>query len=324
MHRIAKIIALLAILPLVGTVGLVLIEGWNVFDALYMSVITITTVGFSEIHPLSTAGRSFIIAYLVVGIGVFFYGAVQIGELIVRAELHNWYGRRKMDSALKSMKDHFVVCGFGRTGLAVCRHLAGKQQPFVVVDQDEQILSACRDRGWIGLSGDATSDELLLKANLKSARGLATVLPSDADNLYVVLSARLLCPNLQIVARASDEMSSAKMQKAGANRVVSLFNSGAVKMAQLLVNPELEDFFEIFHSHDIELDLAEIHVTQSGPYSGKTLDDTEFSTQGVVIVGIRRKNGELILPPRGSTPIHVDDQLIALGKSEAISEMVHS
>jgi voltage-gated potassium channel len=304
---------------MVGTAGFALIEGWSLFDSLYMAIITITTVGFSEIHPLSTGGRAFVIVYLFAGIGVFLFGVVQIGEMIVRAELQTWLGRRKMDSALKSVKDHFVICGAGRMGLSVCRHLAEKRLPFVAIDRDEQALHQCRDEEWIALEGDVTDDRTLQEAGIQRARGLATVLSNDADNLYVVLSARLLAPNLQIIARATDEKSAAKMQKAGANRVISVYHTSATKMSQLLVKPDLEDFFEIFTSQGVELDLAEIHVSADGPYTGRTLDETDLSRDGVVIIGIRRANGDLVLPPSGSTTIQADDELIALRRSEAIS-----
>jgi voltage-gated potassium channel len=266
----------------------------------------------------------FVIVYLIVGIGIFFYGAVQIGELIVRAELQDWFGRRKMSTALKNMQDHFVVCGLGRTGMAVCQHLADKHRPFVVIERDESALADCVDRGWVCIVGDATEDRHLMAAGLDRAKGLAAVLTNDADNLYVVLSARLIRPSLQIISRATDDASAAKLQKAGADRVISLYDTGALKMAQLLLNPNLEDFFEIFNAQGGQLDLAEIHVAADGPYSGKTLDDTDFSKNGVVIVGIRRKDGELVLPPQGSTPIHVDDWLIAIGKSDAIAQVIPS
>ena len=208
--------------------------------------------------------------------------------------------------------------------MAVCQHLADKHRSFVVIERDESALADFVDRGWVCITGDATEDRNLLAAGLDRAKGLAAVLTNDADNLYVVLSARLIAPDLQIISRASDDTSVVKLQKAGADRVISLYDTGALKMAQLLLNPNLEDFFEIFNAQGGELDLAEIHVTAEGPYSGKTLDDTDFSQKGVVIVGIRRPNGDLVLPPQGSTPIRTNDQLIAIGKSDAIAQVIPS
>jgi voltage-gated potassium channel len=323
-NRIAHIATVLALLPIIGMLGFHWIEGWGYFDSLYMSVITLSTVGFREVHTLSPAGRGFVIVYLVVGMGVFFYGIVQIGELIVRAELSHWdwLGRRRMDMRLKSIEGHYIVCGAGRMGRAVCRHLHEKNHPFVVVDRDESAVEVCQQEGWMVIDGDATDDRSLVEAGVKRARGLAAVLSSDADNLYVVLSARLLAPKLQIISRATDEISAAKMQKAGADRVISLYHTGGMKMAQLLLKPDLEDFFEIFSHEGGELDLAEIHVAADDLFSGKRLEETDFSRMGVVIVGIRRAGGELILPPSGTTEIQVDDDLIAVGKSDAIARMI--
>lgn len=323
-NRAFSILALLALLPILGMIGFMLIEGWSYFDALYMSVITLSTVGFHEIHPLSDSGRAFVIVYLVGGLGVFFYGVVQIGEFIVRAELQHldWLGRKRMDRDLKKMDNHFIICGAGRMGRGVCRQIASKGLPFVVVDRDEEVIQSCHEQEWIAVHGDATDDHILQDAGLDRARGLATVLNSDADNLYVILSARLMAPELPIIARATEEQSVAKMRKAGANRVISLFHTGAMKMAHMLSAPELEDFIEIFTTPDGELDLAEIHVAENDPRAGMTLEQTDFSSQGVVIVGIRRSDGQLILPPAGSTPIQVDDQLIALGKSDSIAKII--
>jgi voltage-gated potassium channel len=311
-------------LPIIGTLGFHWIEGWDYFDSLYMSVITLTTVGFSEVRPLSTPGRAFVIVYLVVGMGVFFYGIVQIGEMIVRAELNHWHwlGRRRMDMRLKSIEGHYIICGAGRMGRSVCRHLHEKNHQFVVIDRDEAAVEACREEGWVAIQSDATDDRCLVEAGVNRARGLAAVLTSDADNLYVVISSRLLAPELQIISRATDEMSAAKLQKAGADRVISLYDIGGMKMARLLLKPDLEDFFEIFTREGGELDLVEIHVAAGDAMSGKRLDQTNFSRLGVMIVGIRRAGGALILPPSGSTEIQVDDELIALGKSDAIARVI--
>jgi len=322
MGKIARLIALLAALPLIGAGGFVLVEGWSFFDALYMAVITLTTVGFREVHELSAAGRVFTMVFLVTALGVFFYGVVQLGELVVRAELSDWLRRRRMHAALKSMKDHMIVCGFGRMGRVLCRHLAAKGLCFVALDRDEAALADCRDNGWPWLVGDATDDASLVAAGIERARGLAAVLADDSDNVYVVLSARLLNRNLQILARASDEKSVSKLQKAGADRVVSLYEASATKMAQLLASPNLEDFMEIFTGGGSELDLAEIRVTPGSPYAGTALDKTDFRERGVIVVGIRRGDGELILPPPSSMTIEPEDSLIAVGKARAIAELV--
>ena len=322
MRRLAWIVAVLAILTAVGTGWFWLVEGWSLLDSAYMTVITLSTVGYSEVRPLSDRTRVFVMLYLVSGLGVFLFAVVQLGEMVVRAELGSWLRRRGMNSTLQSVKDHFIVCGFGRMGKTICRHLAERKLPFVVVDNDEEALIECEQKSWPCVRDDATSDSTLIDAGIERARGLAVVLDSDADNLYVVLSARLIAPKLQIIARATDESSAHKMEKAGANRVVSLFATGAATMAQLLINPHVEDFFEIVSGTGMTLDLAEIRVTANSTCANRALAETDFRKRGVIIVAIRRPDGEILLPPLASTKIHPNDVLIALGKVSAVSELL--
>jgi voltage-gated potassium channel len=321
MHRITWTLILL-LLTTTGTLWFWQIERWSLLDSLYMTVITLSTVGFHEVRPLSPRGRVFLIVFLVTGLGVFLFSIVQIGELIVRAEMGNWRRRRSMYSALKSLEGHCIVCGFGRMGRRICQHLAERKSSFVAIDRSETLVAECEERGWPYVCDDATRDETLRDAGVAHARGLAAVLNDDADNLFVVLSARLLVPKLQIIAREMDETSARKMEKAGANRVVSLYATGAATMAQLLVNPQVEDFFELVPARGIGLDLAEIRVNGESPYVDKSLAETDFRDRGVIIVAIRRPNGEVLLPPPASTIIRRDDELIALGKGAAISQFL--
>ena len=322
MRGLPWIIVVLLILTASGTAWFWLVEGWPLLDAMYMTVITLSTVGYSEVHPLSDRGRIFVMVFLVFGLGVFLFAIVQLGEIIVQAELGKWLRRRGMSSALKSVHDHFIVCGFGRMGGTICRHLADRQLPFVVVDEDELALVECQQQGWKYVLDDATTDRTLIEAGIERARGLAAVLDSDADNLYVVMSARLISPTLQIIARATDENSAHKMERAGANRVVSLFATGGATMAQLLINPHVEDFFEIFSSAGTALDLAEIRVTEDSPYANLALAETDFRDRGVIIVAIRRSDGEILLPPPATAVIKPGDELITLGTVAAVSQFL--
>ncbi|MBX7168640.1 MAG: potassium channel protein [Pirellulales bacterium] len=321
---VARIVVLLALLPLFGTIGFRIIEGWPWFDCLYMSVTTITTVGFMEVHPLSTAGRIFVMTYLIVGLGVFFFGVVQLGEMVVRIELTHWLEKRRMDSTIRTLKGHFIVCGYGRMGQALCRQMAAKRMPFVVIDRDESLVSSSLADGWPALAGDATDDHVLQSAGIERARGLAAVLASDADNLYIVLSARLLSKDLMIISRAEDDSSVAKLKKAGADRVMTLFETSAARMAHLLVNPNVEEFFEIFRTEGTALDLAEIHVSQNSVYAGRRLAETDLRNRGVIVVGIRQGSGNLVLPPPSSIEIQIDDRLIVLGRADAIAELMRA
>jgi voltage-gated potassium channel len=320
--KVTRLAAMLSALALAGTAGFMLIEGWEFLDALYMAVITLTTVGFREVHELSRGGQIFVIVYLVFGFGAFFYGAVQLGELVMRAELSAWLGKMKMDSTLKSLRNHVIVCGFGRMGRTVCRHLAEKRLPFVVVERNAEAVVDCQRAGWPYLVGDATDDQTLAEAGIARAAGLATVLSEDADNVYVVLSARLLSKELTIMARASDEKSAPKLRKAGADRVVSLYEAGATKIAELLANPNLEEFLELSPTPGREVDIAEIHVDAASPYAGRTVGQSALEERGVLLVGLKRKNGELMLPPKQDTRIEIDDALIAVGRAGAVATLL--
>ncbi len=324
MLRLASIMAVLSILTTVGVGWFWMVEGWSLLDSMYMTVITLSTVGFEEVKPLSDASRLFVMIYLICGLGVFLFSVVQLGEMVLRAELRSWLRRRGMSSALKTIRHHYVICGFGRMGRTICHHLAERGLPFVVLDHDDEALADCEQQGWLCVQDDATNDRGLLAAGIERARGLAVVLDSDADNLYVVLSARLLVPELQIIARATDDTSAHKMEKAGANRVMSLFTTGGATMAQLLINPQVEDFFEIVSTGGDKLDLAEIRVPADSPYANQVLAATDFRQRGVIIVAIRHPDGQVLLPASGSTTIRPDDVLIALGEMSAVSKFLAS
>lgn len=318
-----RILVLLALLPLLGTVGFMVIEGWNAFDAFYMSIITLTTVGYEEVHPLSPAGRVFVVLFLVGGLGVFFFGIVRLGEMAVRSELRDWMGRRSMSNQVANLSSHFIVCGCGRMGRTICRELSSRKLPFVVVERAETAIRYCQEQGWLNLLGDATDDRVLEEAGIAKASGLAAVLSSDADNLYVVMSSRLLSQQLRIVARVDDEKSEVKLRKAGANRIISLYATGGLKAAQLLANPELEDFLEVFTERGAGLELAEVHVSAGGPYAGKSLEQSAFRRRGAIVVGIRRHSGELLLNPPPTTTLEPDDQVIAMGSAEALARILN-
>ncbi|MEZ5989696.1 MAG: potassium channel protein [Planctomycetota bacterium] len=324
MRNLFRILFLLLGLTAVGTLWFWLVEDWSLVDSAYMTVITLTTVGFAEVHPLDQSGRLFVIVFLIAGLGVFMYAIVQLGELVVRAELRNWWRQRGMHSKLMSLHDHFIVCGLGRMGRAVCRHLAQRRLPFAAIDRDPAKTLEAEKEGWPVLCGDATSDDTLLEVGITRARGMAVVLAEDADNLFVVLSARMLAPDLKLIARALDEGAATKMEKAGADRVVSLFATGASTLAQLLVNPHVEEFFEVLTGAESSLDLAEIRVTDRSPCANQKLAETGFRQHGVIIVAIRPPDGEMLLPPPASTVIRPGDKLIAMGKAEAISTFLAS
>ena len=273
--------------------------------------------------PHAEALMAFMIVYIVLGLSTFAYLATEVAQFLLNAEFRKLLERHRMDRSIATLKNHFIVCGLGRMGTSICQYLHERQQPFLVIDKDEdQLADVCGPRGWLYEVGDATSDNVLRRSGIQEARSLATVLPTDADNIYVVLSARLLSSKLQIVARASDETAIEKMQRAGATRVISPFSSGAVKMARFMLSPSIEDFLEITDKRGGELELADVLIRASSPYVGKKLADTDLRDRGVMVIGIRRASGEKLLPPPGTAIIMAGDSLFAFGSSAAVNAMI--
>lgn len=323
MRRIVTIVVLLLVLTAIGTVGLHLIEGKGWLDCLFMAVITLTTVGYSDVIGLSPQGKVFIISYLVIGLGAFTYSAFQLGQWLVSAQMRSLLEKRKMLKSINNLEDHFIVCGMGRMGETICRYLNERGKPFLVIDiDDERLRATCERSGWLYVHGDATDDAVLSAAGVTRARSLASVLPTDADNIYVVLSARMASPELKIIVRAGDEKAIEKMERAGASRVISPFSTGAVKIARFMLNPSIEDFLEIADEHGNELELADVQISEQSPYVGKKLAETDLRERGVMVIGIRRQNGERLMPPPGSTVIHAGDSLFAFGSGTAVNAMI--
>ncbi|MCA9148761.1 MAG: potassium channel protein [Planctomycetales bacterium] len=323
MERLFRVVSLLAALTFFGSAWFYLVEQWTLIDAVYMTIITLSTVGFGEIHPLGQASRAFVSLLIVCGLGIYMYAVIELGMIMIRSELQFWWRMRTMDQEIKAMSGHFIICGFGRMGQMLGQHLADVGARFVAIDREEEPMDLCRQHGWPYIVGDATDDRTLLEAGIQQAKGLATVLSSDADNLFVVLSSKLMAKHVRVISRAYDQNGVEKMQRAGADQVVSLYASGATKMAQLLTNPKLGDFFEIVAEGGLTLDLAEIKVGPHHEFCGKTLAEAPFRSQGIIIVGIRQFSGKVLLPPSGTTVLQAGDNLFALGDRSAIEILAH-
>jgi len=311
-RRVVPPLLLLCALLLLGTVGFKLCSpeaAW--IDCLYMAVTTTTTVGYGEIVPLGPGGRLFVIGFLACGLGVVSYSEIQ--QLLEE---------KRMRHLIDGLSGHYIVCGLGRMGITICRHLAERGKPFVIIDREAERLEGEADPGWLHIAGDATDDAVLHEAGIGRAKALATVLPTDADNVYVVLSARLLSARLEIIARASDEAAATKMKRAGANRVVSPYSTGAVKMARFMLNPNIEDFLEIGDQQGQELELADVQIDDRSQYVGKRLAETNLRDLGVIVVGIRRRSGERLMPPPGNAMIEAGDCLFAFGSTTAVNQMI--
>ncbi|MGQ9835217.1 MAG: potassium channel family protein [Thermoanaerobaculaceae bacterium] len=312
--------ALVAILAL-GTVGYHLIEGARLWDAFYMTVITLTTVGYREVFPLSPAGQGFTAALLLVGLGLIFVLATEVGRSVLAGELRQALGRYRRSRMLFHLQGHEVVCGYGRMGKAVVEALKASSRPLVIVEQNPEKVALLQDAGLSVVPGDATTEEALTRAGIQRARGLVACLADDAHNVYTVLTARSLNPKLFIVARASQEGAEARLLRAGANRVVNPYRLGGLRLAHVLIKPAVVDFLEVsLGTEGEELQLEEARVPESSPLANRSLSELELRrTFGVGVVAIRR--GTSFIPnPEGSFRLEAGDVLVVIGTGEALAK----
>jgi len=304
----------------IGTVGYTLIEGWSLFDSLYMTVITLATVGFREVHDMSRQGMGFTILLIIFGAGIIAYAVGSVAQFMVEGHLRRILGRRKVEKQIDSLTGHYVICGFGRIGAIICRELQAKPIPFVVVEQETRLCEKLDHEGFLYVQGNATDDDALIAAGIMRAKGLITVVTSDTDNVYITLTARGLNPDLFILARASEEGSEKKLLRAGASKVISPYTIGGTRMAQAILRPSVMDFIEIATARqNIELQLEEIRIQKSSQLVNTTLIDSGIRKDlGLIIVGILKPDGQMVFNPSSDTMIREGDILIALGQQAAI------
>ena len=309
----------------VGTVAYPLIEGppWTLFDGLYMTVITLTTIGYGEIpQPLSRPGRAFTMFLALGGIFVLFYFAADVIRSVVTGELRELLGKERMDDRLKHLDGHTIVCGFGRMGKIVCDELERHGRPFVALDSKEfkgewEYLHGLRVRG------DATEDDILRHVGIERATALIAVVGSDAGNLYIVLSARLLNPELTIVARAEEEDAEVKLRKVGADKVISPYLEGGHRAVQAVFQPTVQHFMDqATRSGRIDLQMEEFRVEAGSALAGQSLRDSRLSQDhGVIVVGIVQPDGDLLTAPTGDAKIEAGATLIAIGKRRRLTDV---
>ena len=311
----ARRAALLLVAVLVGgTLGYMLIEGWNLLDAVYMTVITVATVGFREGHPLTQAGHWFTNVLVFAGVGGIAYSIGTIADFMVEGHLLELLEGRRMAKRIGELRDHYVVVGMGRVGSVVCRTLDEQGVPFIVVDQCEECVSEADENGWIYLQGDATSEEVLEAAGVSRAKGLVTALDTDADNLFVALTARGLNPKLYIVARSSSLTSEAKILRAGADRVITPNVIGGRRMATSLLNPLVADYLDtVTHKDELEYRLEALHISERSELAGRSIGEARIrDVTGSFILAISSGDG-MDSNPSAERVLKAGDQLVVLG-----------
>ena len=316
LRRVALLAGLLFLTLCAGTAGFCIIEGYSVFDAFYMTLITVTTVGYQEIHPLSTAGRIFNSVIIVFGVSIVFFGVGTMTQAIIELELHDRFGLKRTKKVIGKMQNHFILCGFGRVGRNAALELQKTGAPFLVIDRNEQRVARATEAGMTAIVADATRDETLREAGISRARGFVAALATDADNVFVILTARNLNPELTIVTRASEEEAEAKLRRAGADIVFSPYSMAGQKLAQSLLRPHVVQFLD-FAAESMGLDvmIEQFQVDARAEVVGKTLHDLMLRKDaGVMVLAVRNPDGNMVFNPPADTPISAGEFLIAMGK----------
>lgn len=320
--RILRISALFIAISALGTIGYMLIEGWGFIDALYMTAITLTTVGFGEVYELSRGGRVFTLLLMIMGVSSVAYGFSVIGEYLLTTNLTGLARKRRMNRTIEQIKEHYIVCGYGRVGRNAAEVIREGNKGVVIIDYDEKNVQELIEQDWLYVFGDATNDEVLLQAGVERAKGLLVCTGDDANNLFIVLSARALNSSLTIVSRSTNPNNEGKIIRAGANKVISPYRIGGQRMANIIIRPSVTDFFDVVTlDSGLELWLEDITIQQTSPLVGKTLTESNVRQQTGVTMIILNRKGQRIITPGGNTLIEPLDEILALGTREQLAEL---
>ena len=314
---------ILAAILAIGTIGYIYIEDLSFFDSLYMTIITISTVGFSEIHPLTVPGRILTMILICASISIGAYSLAIIVRVFIEGELQKKFEKKKMEKQIQKLKDHFIICGFGRIGRIICKELNEDDIDFVVIEQDLSAIEQVEKLKYLYLQMDATTEDALIKAGIKNAKGLVTSVRSDANNVFITLTAKGICPDIFVLSRTSDVKNEDKLKRAGANSVVSPYFIGGRRMAQELKRPAVVDFIDIAtRGNKLGLIMEEATIRSGSGLIGKNLIESHLRKDfGVIIVAIKKTSGNMVFNPMPSETLDAGDVLVVLGKTEDVKRM---
>jgi voltage-gated potassium channel len=311
------------IVLLLGIFGYMVIEGWSLLDSIYMTVITLSTVGYGEVRDIGGTGRIFTIILILFGIFIITYTVGWIAKNFIEGEMRAIFGRRKLDKQIKSLRDHYIICGYGRIGKIICKELIMKSIPLIVIEKDERVRQELEYDNILYLDNDATHEETLREAGIGQAKGLISVVGSDPENVFICLTARGLNHQLYILSRAEEEGTEGKLLQAGANEVILPYRIGGRRMAQAIIRPTVSDFLEsAIHDYSFELNIEEIVVGEDSPLSNLTLVDSGIRREmDIIIIGIKQKDGKMVFNPFSGTKIQSGDILIAMGRGKDLEKL---
>lgn len=324
-RRLVQTLVIVAFIIVIGAIGFHQFEGLSWLDSFYTSTQTVTTVGYGDVTPQTRTGRFFAIILMLTGVGTVLYALTVLAQSVIQSGILEAIGERRRSKEMEKLKGHYIVCGAGRVGRRIIRGLQAQKLDHVIIESDEKKLDTLDLDGSHVLVGDATSEELLVKAGVRSARALASCLPNDAANVYVVLTARGHNDDLHIVARGVEEQAEPTLIRAGANRVVAPTIIGGQSMARALLKPAIADFMDSITAESLDLVFEEVAIGAASPYAGKLLRDTDLlSDLRLIVVAVRRKNGELSFQPHADTMIEEGDLLILIGNAESVQRLVEA
>lgn len=321
-RRLLLIAIALSLVLAGGTIGFMLIEHYPVFDAFYMTLTTVTTVGYAEIRGLSHAGRVFNSFLILIGVTTIFLAVGAMTQTAIELELNQFFGKRRVRSMIDKLEGHIILCGFGRVGRGAAEELRKAGASFVVVDKSEERVERAMKAGMLAVLADASRDETLRDVGIARAKGLIATLASDADNLFVILSAKTLNPDLQLSARIAEESSEVKMRRAGADYVFAPYNSTGHRMAQALLKPHVLQFLDFTTQKGVDMEIEQVRVTDGCSFAGRTLAEVDIRRQsGVVILAIRKSDGEMLFNPAPEVKMTAGDHLIAMGDARNLQKL---
>ena len=316
-------VALLLIILAGGTAGYFIIERWSFWDAFYMTVTTVATVGFGEVHPLSFAGQLFTVVLIFLGVGTAFYTVTLLATIIVEGGLHRRFEQRRVVRMLQDIREHFIVCGYGRIGGMIAQDLHQQGVPFVILERNPERVREASNRGWLAIEADASREEVLARAGIHRARGLIAAVGTDAENVFTVLTARVMRPDMFIIARVESDDAEHKLRRAGADRVISPYQIGANHIVQTALRPAVVDFVHLATSSErLDLSMEQVHIHEKSALAGKTIVEADIRQKfGVIIVGIKRAGGAMEFNPPAEALMQAGDELVVLGETESVKAL---
>lgn len=325
LRRLWVIAGLLTAAITIGTLGFRFVEGWPLFDSFYMTLMTLTTVGYGEVHPLSFHGRVFASFLMLIGVMTVFVSIAILGDTLLRLEMMDYFGRRRRVRMLRDIKDHYIVCGAGRVGRSVVRELLRSGATVVLIDDNADRGKWGMEQSVLTLVADATQDETLRQARIDAARGLVAAISSDAENVYVTLSAKVLNPQIHIAARASDDQAEEKLRRAGASTVFTPYSFIGHRLAQSLLRPHVATFLDVasaFRKSDLDLDIEQLQIGSTSQLVGKTLDQSQLGKDyGVIVLAVQHQTGPMQFNPPADVKIAVGDVLITMGERTRLKRL---